>query len=92
MSIEDDIEEAAERFADFHGEEPDEIEIEEISEVAFAVGKIEEITYTIIEDGKEVTYRHDFKDQPTLAVSDDGLCFYGLRGGYRFTQRGFEDD
>lgn len=88
MSREKKIQEAAERFEDYHDEEAEFLTTEEFPDVAFAVGEVDGITYTVIEDGKEVTYHHDFEDRPTLAVSHDGRNLYILRGEYEFTERG----
>lgn len=87
----DKIEEAAERYADFHGEDPETIGAFEISEVSFTVGEINAIDYTIIDEhGKKVSYRHEFKSPPALAVTSDGEIAIILGGEWSFTDRGFE--
>ena len=83
-----EIEEAAERFEEYHGESAEFLTVEEFPDTAFLVGEVDGITYTVIENGDEVTYHHDFDDRPTLAVSHDGRNLYILRGEYRFTERG----
>ena len=88
MTDTDKIREAASRFEEYHDEDAEFVTVEEFPDVGFLVGEVDGITYTVIEDGKEVTYHHDFDDRPTLAVSHDGRNLYILRGEYRFTDRG----
>lgn len=92
MSDEDKIEEAAQRYEDYHNEEGEFLTVEEFPDVGFLIGNVDGITYSVIEDGKEVTYHHDFHDRPALAVSHDGRNLYILRGEYKFTDRGIVDD
>ena len=89
--IDEIIEEAAGRYADFHGEEPESIIEEDISAAAFHVGELCAIEYKIIdENGKEVSYRHDFKAPPPLAITSDGAQAIILGDEWSFTERGFE--
>ena len=89
--IEDQIADAAERYASFHGEEPETVTEEEISDTAFLVGDVCAIEYKIIdENGKEVFYRHDFKNPPPLSIGSNGEIAIILSGEWSFTDRGFE--
>lgn len=72
----------------YHGEDPTSLEMLEIPETAMVLGVIDDITYTVIDDGEEVTYHHEFEDRPTLAVSSDGRNIFILRGEWKFTERG----
>lgn len=82
---------AARAFADFHGEDPETVEIKgKIPETYFRVGKIRAITYEVIEDGKEVVYHHDFDKPAALLVSFDGKAALTVGGQWRFTNKGFE--
>jgi hypothetical protein len=89
--IDEQIEEAAARYAEFHGQDAESIECEEISEVSFLVGEVCAIEYKIIdENGKSVFYRHDFETPPALSVTSDGDQAIILSGEWSFTERGFE--
>ena len=80
--------EAAERYEEYFGEEAEFVTSEEFPNVAFELGRVDGITYTVIENGKEVTYHHDFNDRPPLAVSHDGRNLFVLGGEWKFTDRG----
>jgi hypothetical protein len=82
--------EAARRYADFHGREPEYIDRLLIPRAFFTIGELYEIPYGPIENGKRVVYNHEFKRPPSLAISSDGRCALILAGGWRFTSRGFE--
>lgn len=86
------IMEAAKRFAGYHGKRAKTVQETEISDVFFALGNVTEISYTVIEGGKEVAYNHEFKRPPVLAISSDGHHAVILDGEWRFTNRGFEDE
>jgi len=88
--IAEDIVEAAERYSDFHGEDAFEVTRHEMPPAAFLLGRLDAATYTVIEDGKEVTYHHDFETPPGLAISNDGKISIILAGEWSFTKRGFE--
>lgn len=87
-----EIDQAGKLFAGFFDREPRDGEIAEIvrdTDTAIAIGKITAIMYNI--EGEEKAFFHRFKksDRPLLFVSSDGRQIYVLKGGYRFTQRGF---
>lgn len=89
------IKEAARRYADFTGHEPEALHVVEIpkADTAFAVGQLDGVLYTTIRDGKKESYVHEFKarSRPLLAASFDGANLYILNGEYAFTDRGIED-
>lgn len=84
------IQEAARRFAAFHGEKPENATPEKISSTAFLLGNCLAISYEVIENGKSVVYHHEFEAPPGLAISHDGASAFILAGGWTFTKRGFE--
>ena len=81
---------AARRFAAFHNANPESVEIEQIPTTAFLLGNLQAVTYSVIENGKEVTYHHEFDAPPALAISHDGKTAFILSGEWTFTKRGFE--
>lgn len=85
-----DIEEAAARFAEFHGEDAETVDEIDMPDAAFVLGEIESVTYLLIEGNREVRYIHDFETPPGLAISSDGKTAFILAGGWIFTKRGFE--
>jgi hypothetical protein len=86
-----DIADAADAYEAFHGEEATIVtEIDDFPQVFAKVGDAVGIVYEVIEDGALVRYQHDFDARPTLAISSDGKTAVILRGGWQFTDRGFE--
>lgn len=81
---------AARRFAAFHNEKPESVEIEHIPTTAFLLGNMVAVTYEVIENGRKVTYHHEFDAPPALAISHDGKTAFILSGEWTFTKRGFE--
>jgi len=81
---------AARRFSAFHNNDPENVSVEKISAVGFLLGNIEEITYSVIEDGAIVHYHHVYDTPPALAISHDGKNAFILGGEWTFTNRGFE--
>jgi len=85
-----EIMEAARRFAAFHNDDAESVTVERISTVAFLLGNLQAITYSVIENGKEVVYHHEFEAPPALAISHAGDQAIILSGEWSFTKRGFE--
>jgi hypothetical protein len=78
-------------FKSFHNKDPRNGQLVKIAmdkpDEALEVGKFYGIAY--IAEGE--IYFHKFKktDRPLVFVSSDGKQIYILKGGYRFTDRGF---
>jgi len=81
---------AARRFAAFHNAKPESVEITSIPTTAFLLGNLVAVTYEVIENGRKVTYHHEFDAPPALAISHDGVNAFILSGEWKFTKRGFE--
>lgn len=86
-----EIQRAASLYKRFHGKEPTRVDIVDVEapnpEVALVVGHVHGISY-ITPAGEK--FFHKFgKSRPLLAVSSDGKQAYILKGGYKFTDRGF---
>lgn len=89
------IKEAARRYADFTGHDPESLEVVELpnNDTAFKIGELDGVLYTTVRDGKKESYIHEFKarSRPLLAASFDGENLYVLNGEYAFTDRGIVD-
>jgi hypothetical protein len=92
----DQLEEARALFKSFQFREPrigtdDVISISglRIPTVGLMIGHMVEIGYKALGDG--VYYKHQFSDfsRPLVYVNSDGRQIYILKGGYRFSDRGF---
>lgn len=81
---------AARRFAAFHNRSAANVTVEKLAEAGFLLGNLQAVTYSVIENGKEVVYHHEFEAPPGLAISHDGAQAFILAGGWTFTKRGFE--
>lgn len=81
---------AARRFAAFHNRKAHSVTAEKLASVGFLLGNLQAVTYSVIENGKEVIYHHEFDAPPGLAISYDGAQAFILAGGWTFTKRGFE--
>lgn len=81
---------AARRFAAFHNRKAANVTVEKMAEAGFLLGNLQAVTYSVIENGKEVVYHHEFEEPPGLAISHDGSQAFILAGGWTFTKRGFE--
>ena len=82
---------AAKRFAAFHNTRAKSIDFQqEISPVAFLLGNCQAISYSVVENGREVVYHHEFDTPPGLAITHDGANSIILAGDWSFTKRGFE--
>jgi hypothetical protein len=93
-SEEQQLAQARARFADFHGRAPrygEIIAIEGLTvpTLGLAIGHMTAIGYHAAGTGK--FFSHDFSSarRPVLFVNSDGRQVYILKGGYRFTERGF---
>lgn len=84
---------AARLFRHFFDREPREDEIVAVAtdepDDALVIGALDGISY--ISETDELPLFHQFKksDRPLLLVSSDGRQIYILKGGYRFTEKGF---
>ncbi len=81
---------AAKRYQAFHNSRAHDVTVEKLPEAAFLLGRLQAVTYSVIENGKEVIYHHEFDAPPGLAISYDGAQAFILAGGWTFTKRGFE--
>lgn len=81
---------AARRFKEFHNIEAENVTVENLPTVAFALGNVLAITYEVIENGRKVAYHHEFERPPGLAITYDGRNSIILAGEWSFTKRGFE--
>lgn len=94
MTREEDFEAALARFKAFHKRDPRNGEILQVQnradDAAFAVGELFGISYCVPDE--TTPYFHEFpkSNRPLLALSSDGKQAYILKGGYTFTDRGFE--
>jgi hypothetical protein len=95
-STEKQFSDARVRFREFHFRDPNPNNLEIINiaglarpTIGLAVGEFLAITYKSVGDGE--TYTHDFKatNRPLVYTTPDGQQIYILKGGYRFTGRGF---
>lgn len=78
-------------FKSFHDKAPTQgkivgIQQKEVVE-ALEVGQFYGIAY--IADGKKYFHKFNANNRPLVFVSSDGKQIYILKGGYRFTDRGF---
>lgn len=80
-------------FKSFHGRNPKPGDIKLVvldgNDVVLSVGPVTRIAYIAKGSGKEYIHTFNKRHRPLLFVSSDGRQFYGLKGGYRFTDRGF---
>lgn len=88
---------AAKLFKSFHGRAPDDNEIVAVElpshEIGLVIGEVDGIMYKTKEDDKPFLHRFGEKsgNRPLLVVTSDGTQAFILKGGYRFTSRGFID-
>lgn len=61
--------------------------------VVFPVGRLDGIMYSVIEDGKENKYLHQFakKSAPMLVSTDTGEQLFIIGGRYEFKDTGIND-
>lgn len=91
-----DIERAARRIRSFTGM-PDvsarRIRVARQSDVVLDIGRVNQLWYSTIREGRHERYRHTFtrNSRPLLAASPDGKRLYLLGGAYTFTDRGIVD-
>jgi hypothetical protein len=59
-------------------------------ETCLVIGELDGVIYR--SEGSQEPYIHRFNksDRPLLLISSDGRQIYILKGGYRFTERGFQ--
>ena len=85
---------AARLFEDFTGHTAERVDkVKMPSQSVFLVpGVVEVIGYTTVRDGQVEDYLHEFKgrNKPMMAITPDGRQVV-LKGGFRFTEKGFED-
>ena len=58
-------------------------------ETILVIGELDGVIYRSETDDKPLIHRFRKSDRPLLCVSFDGRQIYILKGGYRFTERGF---
>lgn len=90
-----EIDEAMDLFAAFHGYEPepdceDIIELDDTRTVALYIGELDAVVYRIEGEAEPIFHRFKESDRPLLYVSSDGSEIVILKGGFRFTEKGFE--
>ena len=78
-------------FKEFHGRDPRVGPMVTIAQhkpdVALAIGKFFGIAY--IAEGEIYFHKFNKRNRPLVFVSSDGKQIYILKGGYKFTDRGF---
>ena len=94
MNVEDQRRQAIDLFEKFHGRLPRGDELVKVGGLAvptvgLEVGHFVGIGYKSLGDGKD--YFHEFSklNRPLIYVNPDGRQIYILKGGYRFSERGF---
>lgn len=84
---------AAQLFEDFFGRPPQEDDIVTLDmrgpENALVIGQLDGVVYKTSDSDSPYFHRFKKSDRPLLAVSADGRQIYILKGGYRFTEKGF---
>lgn len=62
-------------------------------DVYINIGRADAVEYTTTRDGREESYRHEFRplSRPRLIVASDGKSARIVGGRFRFTERGFVD-
>lgn len=91
--------EAAEKlFESFHGRKPGPADIVEITfpaepEICLVIGELDRLSYYTKEDKDPFMHKMGevSGNRPLLVCTSDGKQIYILKGGYRFTSRGFID-
>jgi hypothetical protein len=85
------FEQAVKLFKSFHEKRPGPGKIVGIAQEsrieALEVGQFYGIAY--IADGKKYFHKFNRNNRPLVFVSSDGRQIYILKGGYKFTDRGF---
>lgn len=93
-ATDNEYDEAADRFAAFHGREPeddsDEIIETETGEVAFLVGDLYGIMYKLPGTSEPYVHKFNANDRPLLYFTADGKQIVVLKGDYDFTEKGIE--
>lgn len=84
---------AQQLFRRFFQRDADEGEIVDIAtkhaETVLVIGELDGVIYRAETDEKPLIHRFKSSDRPLLCISSDGRQIYILKGGYRFTERGF---
>lgn len=90
MSDEDD---ARRLFRSFYRYDPKPKDIvtikQEEPETALVIGRLHGIQYKPRDQKLTAFHKFSATNRPLLLVSSDGLQIYILKGGYKFTDRGF---
>lgn len=88
---EDQVQEAVRCFRDFHNRDPKGRDIigmvQPRPQPLLLVGPCWGISYTVRDEKKPLL--HQFSHRPLLYVSADGKEAFILKGGWKFTDRGF---
>lgn len=84
---------AQQLFKRYFGRDADENEIVDIAtkepETVLVIGELDGLIYRAETETKPYIHRFKSSDRPLLCISSDGRQIYILKGGYRFTERGF---
>ena len=95
VSYRTQLRQAAEKFRDFTGHDPEPIgrATIDVPKTAAVIGELEGVIYGTVRDGKKERYIHRFKasSRPLLCVSPDGKQLLIVGGSYEFTERGIVD-
>jgi hypothetical protein len=86
---------AAQRlFRRFFGRDARDGEIVDVAtrepETCLVIGELDGVIYREETSKEPLIHRFKKTDRPLLLVSSDGRQIYILKGGYRFTERGFQ--
>lgn len=85
---------AEQLFRRFFGRDAEAGEIVDIAtrnaETVLVIGELDGVIYRAETDAQPLIHRFKNSDRPLLCISSDGRQIYILKGGYRFTERGFE--
>lgn len=91
MSSQD--ERARRLFEAFHDRSPQGNELVSLQIVQplplLQVGRCWAISYKLREGGKPLFHKFEAQNRPLLYVSADGTEFFGFKGNWKFTDRGF---
>ena len=90
MSQQDGYDQAARLFRSFHDRAPvgrDIVGVRTGNQTLLRVGPCWGISYLVGDESKPLL--HQFKHRPLLYVSADGKEAFILKGGWKFTDRGF---
>ncbi|MDE2019676.1 MAG: hypothetical protein KGJ13_05025 [Patescibacteria group bacterium] len=88
----DQIAKASALFRRFFGKAPkkqDILEFDGERETVLVIGELDGVIYRTSDSKEPYIHRFAKSNRPLLSVSFDGSQIYILKGGYRFTAKGF---